>query len=130
MVSIITASTVCKRVQNTASCIVTHSVCSSLITSVLKSLHWLPINYHINFKICCITYCALSLHGPHYLSSLFKLRSNSHFLPSSSFNPLLLLYFNKKSHGFHSFSYAAYHLWNHLSNNVCTAPTYMSFKKI
>ena len=39
---------------------------------------------------------ALSLHEPYYLSSLFSLRSNSRFLHSFSFSPLLLPYFNKK----------------------------------
>ena len=35
----------------------------------------------------------------------------------------------KKSHGFRLFSYAAPHLWDHLPNNICTTPTYMSFRK-
>ena len=39
------------KVQNTVARIVTRSVCSSYITPVLKSLHWLPVNYRINFKI-------------------------------------------------------------------------------
>ena len=119
-----------QKVQNTAARIVTRSVRSLHITPVLKSLHWLPVNYRINFKICCITHRALSLHEPHYLSSLFSLRSNSHSLRSSFFSPLLLPYCDKKSYGFRSFSYAAPHLWNHLPNNIRIAPTYMSFKKI
>ena len=44
-------------------------------------------------------------------------------------SPLLLPCFNRKSHGFRSFSYVAPHLWNHLPNNIRTAPTYMSFRK-
>ena len=118
-----------QKVQNTAARIVTCSVRSSHITTVLKSLHWLPVNYRMNFKIFCITHRALSLHEPHYLTSLFSLRSNSLSLRSSSFSPLLLPYFNKKSHGFRSFSYAAPDLWNHLPNNIRTAPTYTSFRK-
>ena len=39
-----------QKVQNTAACIVTHSVRSSHITPVLKSLHWLSVNYHINLR--------------------------------------------------------------------------------
>ena len=80
-------------------------------------------------RFFCITHHALSLHEPHNHSSLFSLRSSSHFHRSSSFSPLLLPYFNKKSHGFHSFSYAAPHFWNHLPNNIRTAPTCMSFRK-
>ena len=41
-----------QKVQNTAARIVTRSVRSSHITPVLKSLHWLSVNYRINFKIC------------------------------------------------------------------------------
>ena len=93
-----------QKVQNTAASIVTPSVRSSHITSVIKSLHWLPVNYSINFKICCITHCVLSFHEPHYFSSLFSLWSNSHSLCSSFFSQLLLPYFNKKSQGFRSFS--------------------------
>ena len=66
-----------QKFQNTAARIITRSVRSSHITPVIKSLHWLPVNYRINFKICCITYRALFLHEPHYLSSLFCLQSNS-----------------------------------------------------
>ena len=61
-----------RKVQNTAACIVTRSVRSSHITPAPKSLHWLPVNYRINFKICCITHRALSLHEPCYLSSMFS----------------------------------------------------------
>ena len=119
----------CKRFQNIAARIVTCSVRLSHITPILKSLHWLPVNYSINSKICCINHCALSLHEPHYLSSLFSLQFNSHSLSSSSLSPLLLRYFNKKSHGFRSFSYTAPHLWNHLPNNICIISTYKSFRK-
>ena len=38
-----------QKVQNTAARIVTRSVRSSNITLALKSLHWLPIIYRINF---------------------------------------------------------------------------------
>ena len=118
-----------QKVQNTAAHIFTCSVCLSHITPIFKFLHCLPVNYHINFKICCITYRALSLHEPHYLSSLLSLQSNSHSLCSYSFSPLLLPYFNKKSHDFRSFLCAAPHLWNHLPNNIHTAPTNISFRK-
>ena len=50
-----------QKIQNTAARIVTRSVRSSPITPVLISLHWLPVNYRINLKICCITHFALSL---------------------------------------------------------------------
>ena len=66
---------------------------------------------------------------PFYLSTLLTHRSNTHSLRSTSFSPLLLPYFNKKSNGFRIFSYAAPFLWNHLLNTVRSAPTYMSLRR-
>ena len=43
----------------------TNSSHFSHVTPTLKSLHWLRIFYRSNFKICCITHCAL------YLGKLF-----------------------------------------------------------
>ena len=95
----------------------------------LTTLHWLPVQYHINFKLYCITHRALSLKEPHYLNSLLINRLNSHSLRSSSFNPLTLPFFNKKSNGFRSFAHAAPFLWNHLPNTVRSASTYLTFRK-
>ena len=118
-----------QKIQNSVARIVTRTSHSSRITPFLKSLHWLPVQYRINFKLCCITHRALSLKEPHYLNSLVINRLNSHFLRSSSFNPLTLPFFNKKSNGFRAFAHAAPFLWNHLPNTVRSAPTYLSFRK-
>ena len=96
-----------QKIQNSVARIVTRTSRSSHITPVLKSLHWLPVQYRINFKLCCITHRALSLKEPHYLNSLLINRLNLHSLLSSSFNPLTLPFFNKKSNGFRSFAHAA-----------------------
>ena len=92
----------------------------------------LYIGYQFNTVLtlnCCITHRALSLKEPYYLNSLLINRLNSHSLRSSSFNPLTLPIFNKKSNGFRSFAHAAPFLWNHLPNTVRSAPTYLSFRK-
>ena len=118
-----------KKIQNSVARIVTRTSRSSHITPVLKSLHWLPVQYRINFKLCCITPRTLSLKEPYYLNSLLINRLNSHSLRSSSFNPLTIPFFNKKSNGFRSFAHAAPFLWSHLPNTVRSAPTYLSFRK-
>ena len=129
MVSLMTSFTICNRFK------------IQLLTLSLKvSVHHISLQFlnlcvgylvttELIFRICCITHRAQFLHESHYFSSLFSLRSNSHSLRSSSFSPLLLPYFNKKSCGFHLFSYAAPHFWNHLHNNVRTAPSHLSFRK-
>ena len=118
-----------QKIQNSVARIVTRTSRSSHITPVLISLHWLPVQYRINFKLCCITHRALSLGEPHYSNSLLIHILNSHYLRSSSFNPLTLPFFNKKSNSFRSFAHAAPFRWNHLPNNIRSAPTYLSFRK-
>ena len=55
------------KIKNFVACIVTRTSRSLYISLILKSLHWLHVKYSINFKLCCITHCALSLREPHYL---------------------------------------------------------------
>ena len=96
-----------QKVQNSVARIVTRTSRSSHITPLLKSLHWLLAEYLINLKLSCITHRALSLGKPHYLNSLLTPKLNPHSLRSSSFNPLMLPFFNKMSNNFRSFAYAA-----------------------
>ena len=42
------------------------------ITPGLEKLHWLPIEYRINFKILCMTYKALHGLAPNYITGLVK----------------------------------------------------------
>ena len=78
-----------QKVLNTVARIVSNSSRSSHTTPTLKSLHWLPIFYRINFKICCETHRALFLGELFYLSTLLTHRSNTHSLRSTSFSSLL-----------------------------------------
>ena len=103
-----------QKIQNTVARILSNSSRFSYITPTLKSLHWLPIFYRNNFKICCITHRALFLDEPFSLSTLLTHRSNTHSLRCTSFSPILSPYFNEKFNGFRTFSYAAAFLWNHL----------------
>ena len=83
--------------QNTSARIITRSVRSSHITPVLKSLHWLHVNYRIILRlfILLIVRCFyMNLITLVICSAL--IRFNSHSLRSSSFNYLLFPYFNKK----------------------------------
>jgi len=40
------------------------------ITPVLADLHWLPVRYRIEYKIALLTYKALTIQQPQYLSEL------------------------------------------------------------
>ena len=67
-----------QKIQNTTARIVTRISRFTHITPILKSLHWLPVSYRINFEICCLTHRAISLGEPYYLRSLLSNRLNSH----------------------------------------------------
>ena len=43
------------------------------ITPILRNLHWLPVEYNIQFKILLLTYKALNGLAPVYLQTLLKL---------------------------------------------------------
>ena len=59
-------------VQNTATRIVTRTSSYSHITPVLKNLHWLPVNYRVQFKILMHTYKALHGQAPGYISDMLN----------------------------------------------------------
>ncbi len=63
-------------VQNAAVRVLTRSRKYDHITLILRSLHWLPIKFHISYKILLLAYKALNGLAPVYLTS-----------PISCYNP-------------------------------------------
>jgi len=58
--------------QNTAARVVTRTRKFVHIIPVLKQLYWLPVCYHIIFKILLLVYKALNGTAPYYISGLLK----------------------------------------------------------
>ena len=58
------------------------------ISPILASLHWLPIQFRIQFKIILFTFKSLNALAPPYLSELLHLYTPAHSLRSA--NQLLL----------------------------------------
>ncbi len=52
-----------QRIQNAAAKILTRTRKSELITPVLRSLHWLPVTFRIDFKILLLIYKSLNCLG-------------------------------------------------------------------
>lgn len=67
-------------VQNSAARIITRTTLHA--TSLLFRLHWLPLKFHINFKILLLVFKAIT---PPYLSDLLHVVTSSCTLRSSSF---------------------------------------------
>ena len=114
---------------NTAARLVTKTRKYEHITPVMINLHWLPIQYKIQFKLLLLTY--KSLHGlaPSYLSDKLSVRPNKGL---RSDNQLLLNVpvstLRLKFYGDRAFSVAGPTLWNALPKNIRLCATLAAFK--
>ncbi len=57
-------------IQNTAARILTRTRKSEHITPVLRSLHWLPVTFRIDFKVLLLVYKSLNGLGPKYIADM------------------------------------------------------------
>ena len=70
--------------QNTAASIISFTRKYNHITPVLKSLHWLPVNYQIIFKILLLVFKVLNNMVPFYFHDGLHYRTYSRSLRSTS----------------------------------------------
>ena len=77
-----------QRVQNSAACTMTKSNRFDHITSVLAELHWLLMQYRIQFKIAVTTFKVLATQEPNTLNEHIRLHIPTRQLRSSGRNQL------------------------------------------
>ena len=113
--------------QNATARIGTKSKKSNHITPVLQSLHWLPVEKRIAFKIDC--HCFKRIHGsaPDYLTSLVSIYNPNRTLHSSSAVSLDQS-IPKSNFSRHAFSFSAPSVWNALSADTRRSNTLSTFK--
>ena len=114
-------------VQNCLARVVTRSHFSSSVP-LIKSLHLLPVHYRIIFKICTISYQALTFKQTTYLNSMLTPARNSRELRSTSSNPLYIPRVKTKA-GTRDCSVAAPTLWNSLPVSVKSEGNIVSFRR-
>ena len=102
------------------------SVC---ISPTLVSLHWLPVDSRIQYKILLITFKALNGLAPKYLSELLIQYSPSRSLRSSLQNLLQVNEPNSVKYGERAFIYCAPKLWNALPSDMRSCHSLAIFKK-
>lgn len=106
-----------QRVQNSLARIVVGSKRCCHITPVLAELHWLPIQYRIQYKLALITFKVLTTRQPHYLYELIRLHNPVRQLRSSGLtllkNDRAKLHFADRA-----FCHAAPTIWNSLPQSV------------
>ena len=101
-------------IQNTAARVITRRRKYDHITPVLKSLHWLPIRYRVQFKVLVITFKVIHGNAPEYLRELIQPKKNGRQLRSSNENLLHIPRTKNVTHGDSCFQVAAPRLWNNL----------------
>ena len=95
----------------------------------LASLHWLPIDSRIKYKLACICYNCMSTNSPPYLSDLLTIYTAARQLRSSSDNSVLRRpSVRTVSYGQRSFSYSAPSAWNSLPQQVRSSDNVSTFR--
>ena len=117
-----------QRVQNCLARVVLRAPRFSPSLPLLKQLHWLPVNYRINFKLSTLTYRALAIHQPPYLASLLHFSNVPRQLRSSTSQQLSIPR-TKLNLGKRAFSVAAPIIWNELPTTLKSCESLASFRK-
>ena len=115
-------------VQNCLARVVTHSRQFSSVRPLLKSLHWLPVQFRIKHKICTLTYKVIHSYQPVYLHNLLKPSNRTRNLRSSDDDQLVVPRVSSKM-GERAFSVAAPQLWNCIPLQIKKSKSAQSFRK-
>lgn len=106
-------------VQNAAARLLSNTPRRAHITPVLHSLHWLPVEFRIEFKVLMFVFKAINGLAPSYLSDLLTVRDPVRALRSSHYTSLVM---PKKSNyekwGDRSFAACGPKLWNALPKDL------------
>ena len=105
-----------QKIQNTAACLILRAPRHQNCTPLLQQLHWLPISERIKYKTACMCYNAITVSAPSYLSEVLHIYSPSRCLSAlrQTHACSKLQRFNRKTHGFRTFSHFGPHIWNNL----------------
>uniref|UniRef100_A0A8C6P7H8 Reverse transcriptase domain-containing protein n=1 Tax=Nothobranchius furzeri TaxID=105023 RepID=A0A8C6P7H8_NOTFU len=101
-------------VQNSAARLLTGANRRAHITPMLMSLHWLPVNFRVHFRILTIAFNALHGQAPPYITELLKPYVPTRALRSTHQNLLEVPKTRYKSRGDRSFQTVAPRLWKDL----------------
>jgi hypothetical protein len=117
-------------VQNNAARLITYTKKREHITPVLKDLHWLPIEFRIQYKLLVLIYKCVHNLAPSYLVDMIQTYQPSYHmsLRSSTQNKLDVGKARGKKYGDRAFSSAGPHLWNLLPLDIKNSPSLMTFK--
>ena len=100
------------------------------IAPLLKPLHWLPGRYIIKFKLCSLTYQALTSGQPVYIRNMVQPSRKVRTLRDGSSDlDQLHVPQGRTAVGSRAFSVAVPRLWNALPLEILSAKTQICFRK-
>ena len=115
-------------VQNCLARVVTRSPRFCSVTPLLKSLHWLPVQFRIKHKICTLSYKVIHSCQPVYLHNLLKPLNITRNLRSSDDDQLVVPRVSTRMGG-GAFSAAAPQLWNCIPLEIKKSKSAQSFRQ-
>ena len=119
-----------KRIQNHAARTVLRKPRHVSATSLLRTLHWLPLKARIQYKIACLCFQCLSHNTmPLYLSDLLHPYQPSKTLHSLDTSLLSVPHFCLETFGRRSFSVFGPTVWNSLPLSLRQTQCFSTFKK-
>ena len=119
-----------QRVQNNLARVVLQKPKTAHATPLLKSLHWLPVDKQIQYKMILMTYKVKVSKTPDYLSKLISERTSSASMTLRlSPRTLLCPKFTRTNYGGRAFSAAAPAIWNDLPADFNFSDSLNIFKK-
>ena len=108
-----------QKVENNAARHISRTTRSARVTPMLHSLHWLPIEQRIEYKLSLLCFKIISHQAPIYLSELLHLYTPSRLLRSSTdIRVFRIPSFRTKTCGQRCFSDQAPVIWNQLPVSV------------
>lgn len=116
-------------IQNCAARILMRVRKNQHITPILRNLHWLPVNFRVDYKICLLTHQCVHGSAPAYLKQLIQPYHPIRQLRSTYSHQLQLPRAKLHSMGERAFQTAAPRLWNALPEHLRAPQPIEQFKK-
>ena len=118
-----------QRVENNVARLILKALKTDHITPHLRTLHWLPIDARIKYKLCSLCFGTIASTGPVYLSDLFKIYAASrHVRSSADIRTLCIPSVTTRSYDERSFCYTGLTLWNTLPKDIRFSQSVSSFR--
>ena len=118
-----------QRAQNCAARLVLSKPRSESSTSMLRTLHWLPVRARIEYKIAVLCYSTIQTSMPSYLKDLLNSYVPPRVLRSQDSKLLILPKSNLKTFGNRAFVVSGPLIWNSLPLSLKTAGSIAIFKR-